>query len=78
MVGLIWTTRDGTKIPYSKLTVKHIYNIINYAKKHGFVESVVSTSLVDNTDNVITTYDCSNQVISEMEQELKRRNICPN
>lgn len=78
MVGLIWTTKDGIKIPYSKLTVNHIYNIINYAKKHGFIESITSTSLVDNTENVITTYDCSAKVISEMEEELKRRNICLN
>lgn len=69
----IWTTKDGRRIPYNQLSIKHILNIINYAKRNGFTAKRVSNSIVDNCDNVIVTYDCTREVIREMYNELSKR-----
>lgn len=71
----IWTTKDGKEIPYNQLTIKHIYNIINYAKTKGFHAIIVSTSIIDNTDDIAIIYDCSLEVINDMYNELNRRNL---
>lgn len=69
----VWVTKDGTKIPYDQLKLSHIYNIIKWAKTKGFSDSYISKSLVDNTDDITISRDVSEQVISEMREELKRR-----
>lgn len=71
----IWTTRDGTKIPYDKLKFNHIYNIIKYAQNKGFYIVYASHSSVDNTDDITMSRDCSNEVIRDMKAELRNRNI---
>lgn len=71
----VWTTRDGKKIPFDKLEVSHIFNIIKYAEKHGFVSYRCSTSICDNTDNEDVYSDISSEVISDMKEELRRRGI---
>lgn len=71
----IWTTKDGTKIPYNQLKFNHIYNIIRYARQKGFFTINVFRSTVDNTDDRVVYNDCSNEVIRDMKNELKRRNI---
>ena len=71
----IWVTKDGEEIPYNKLKLSHIYNIIRYAQRKGFHTVYISHSIVDNTDDIIQYQDCSNEVINEMVAELKRRNV---
>lgn len=69
-----WITKTGEKIPYNKLTLKHIYNILNYAKTFGFHKERISYSTVDNMDNIIIYEDCSKEVIKDMFEEITRRN----
>lgn len=69
----IWRTRSGKEIPYDELDTDHIYNIIKYAKTHGFYSQTVSKSTVDNTDDVIILKNISKEVIADMKNELARR-----
>ena len=71
----IWKTKDGIEYPYDQLTFNHIYNIIRYAQRKGFYTVYTSYSTVDNTDDVTRFEDCSREVIRDMRNELKRRNI---
>ena len=71
----IWKTKDGKEYPYDQLTFNHIYNIIRYAQRNGIYTVYTSHSIVDNTDDVTRFEDCSREVIRDMRNELKRRNI---
>lgn len=71
----VWTTKDGTQIPYNQLKFNHIYNIIRYAQRSGFFTVYISHSTVDNTDDITRYEDCSKEVIQDMRNELKRRNL---
>lgn len=71
----VWTTKDGTQIPYNQLKFNHIYNIIRYAQRSGFFTVYVSHSTVDNTDDITRYKDCSKEVIRDMRNELKCRNL---
>lgn len=70
-----WTTSTGEKIPYDRLTLRHIYNILNYARAYGFQKKRVSHSVTDNMDDVTIYEDCSKEVIKDMLEEITRRNI---
>ena len=71
----VWVTKDGNKIPYDKLDFNHIYNIIKYALKKGFFTIHTSYSIINNMDNMNIITNCNNEIIQEMIEELKRRNI---
>lgn len=71
----IWTTKDGQQIPYDQLKTSHIFNIIKWAQTKGFSSYTVSKSIVDNSDDVTVSWDDSEQVIADMKEELRRRNI---
>ena len=71
----VWVTKNGEEIPYDKLKFNHIYNIIRYAQRYGFFTMYISHSSVDNTDDVTRYKDCSKEVVREMREELKHRNI---
>lgn len=70
-----WITRTGEEIPYKDLSINHIYNIINYAKTHGFKRVRTSKSVVDNMDDIEIVEDISEKVIQDMKQELSKRTI---
>lgn len=71
----IWTTKNGDKIPYDQLEFNHIYNIIRYAQRKGFYTVYISHSPVDNSDDITRYEDCSKEVVRDMRNELRNRNI---
>ena len=55
---LTWITKDGTKIPISKLDTQHLVNIINMLEKNSSIKLTLEEEELDAMGDYYTDLSC--------------------